>query len=210
MSELVSRIQLLKEFMDSARALYGIGSLAPGERIPILPPGEEIKIVKTFKFNLGGHVVLATSLPAIQQEIEDKRRDAISPLGGLTVARLGRFLGPIEEGTVIGRAEYLEMDDQYFTRYRAGDGRQVESWIGEKGLAYDPRDPAEAPAPEQASADEDAGYRAEAVRKVPDSPQEAAPVSSVTDTTVEGDGPCISLSHEYADGSRRYISIPVG
>lgn len=33
-----------------------------------------------------------------------------------------------ERGTVIGRAEYASMDDQYLVRYCAADGRAVEAW----------------------------------------------------------------------------------
>ena len=33
-----------------------------------------------------------------------------------------------EVGVVIGRAEYMSMEDQYLIRYKAADGRQVEAW----------------------------------------------------------------------------------
>lgn len=33
-----------------------------------------------------------------------------------------------EEGLVIGRAEYINMPNQYLVRYRAGNGQQVEAW----------------------------------------------------------------------------------
>jgi hypothetical protein len=39
-----------------------------------------------------------------------------------------------ESGTVIGRAEYAHNEPHYLLRYRAGDGRQVESWWGESAL----------------------------------------------------------------------------
>ncbi len=39
-----------------------------------------------------------------------------------------------ESGTVIGSAHYATMEDQYFVRYKAGDGRQVEAWWGESAL----------------------------------------------------------------------------
>lgn len=39
-----------------------------------------------------------------------------------------------ETGEIIGRAEYTYMEPQYLIRYKAGDGRQVESWWGESAL----------------------------------------------------------------------------
>jgi len=33
-----------------------------------------------------------------------------------------------ETGTIIGRAEYAESEPQALVRYRAADGRAVESW----------------------------------------------------------------------------------
>lgn len=39
-----------------------------------------------------------------------------------------------EEGEVIGRAEYASGEDQYLVRYKAGDGRAVESWWAESAL----------------------------------------------------------------------------
>jgi hypothetical protein len=39
-----------------------------------------------------------------------------------------------EVGTVIGRAEYTHSERAYLVRYKAGDGRQVESWWGESAL----------------------------------------------------------------------------
>ncbi len=41
-----------------------------------------------------------------------------------------------EEGLVIGRAEYLTGEPQYYIRYKAGDGRQVEQWWGESALTF--------------------------------------------------------------------------
>jgi len=41
-----------------------------------------------------------------------------------------------EEGVVIGRAEYATgSENQYQIRYKAADGRQVESWWGESAIA---------------------------------------------------------------------------
>lgn len=45
-----------------------------------------------------------------------------------------RLVESDETGTVIGRAEYVESANQYLVRYRAGDGRQVESWWAESAL----------------------------------------------------------------------------
>ena len=39
-----------------------------------------------------------------------------------------------EVGVVIGRAEYMSMEDQYLIRYKAADGRQVEAWWGADAL----------------------------------------------------------------------------
>ncbi len=39
-----------------------------------------------------------------------------------------------EAGRVIGRAEYDYSENNYLLRYRAGDGRQIESWWGESAL----------------------------------------------------------------------------
>lgn len=40
-----------------------------------------------------------------------------------------------ETGKVIGRAEYDFAENSYLVRYKAGDGRQVESWITESALS---------------------------------------------------------------------------
>ena len=39
-----------------------------------------------------------------------------------------------EVGGVIGRAEYMNMEDQYLIRYKAADGRQVEAWWGASAI----------------------------------------------------------------------------
>lgn len=39
-----------------------------------------------------------------------------------------------EQGTVIGRAEYATSENSYLIRYKAGDGRAVDSWWGESAL----------------------------------------------------------------------------
>lgn len=39
-----------------------------------------------------------------------------------------------ETGEVIGRAEYADSSNQYFIRYKAGDGRATESWWSESAL----------------------------------------------------------------------------
>ncbi|WP_018266511.1 hypothetical protein [Methylosinus sp. LW4] len=40
-----------------------------------------------------------------------------------------------ETGTVVGRAEFDYSNPSYLVRYKAGDGRQVESWWTESALA---------------------------------------------------------------------------
>lgn len=39
-----------------------------------------------------------------------------------------------ERGQVICRAEYMTAENVYLLRYRAGDGRAVESWWNESAL----------------------------------------------------------------------------
>ena len=39
-----------------------------------------------------------------------------------------------ETGCVIGRAEYTNSGNSFLVRYKAGDGRQVESWIAADAL----------------------------------------------------------------------------
>lgn len=39
-----------------------------------------------------------------------------------------------ESGPVVARAEYTYMENQYLIRYKAGDGRMVESWWAESAL----------------------------------------------------------------------------
>jgi hypothetical protein len=43
-----------------------------------------------------------------------------------------------ETGEVIGRAHYTYADPSYLIRYRAGDGRAVESWWTEDALTAAP------------------------------------------------------------------------
>ncbi len=46
-----------------------------------------------------------------------------------------------ESGEIIGRAEYVSWDDQYFIRYKAADGRAEEEWWSESALfkkVYEP------------------------------------------------------------------------
>lgn len=45
-----------------------------------------------------------------------------------------RLVGSAETGTVIARAEYLHGENQYYVRYRAGDGRLVEAWWAASAL----------------------------------------------------------------------------
>lgn len=39
-----------------------------------------------------------------------------------------------EEGVVIGRSEYSFAENSYLVRYKAGDGRQVQTWWDESAL----------------------------------------------------------------------------
>lgn len=39
-----------------------------------------------------------------------------------------------EKGEVVGRADFKHQEDQYFIRYKAADGRAVESWWTESAL----------------------------------------------------------------------------
>ena len=51
--------------------------------------------------------------------------------------RLGqevRLVGSAEYGKVIARAEYLHGENQFYVRYRAGDGRLTEAWWGASAL----------------------------------------------------------------------------
>ena len=40
-----------------------------------------------------------------------------------------------EKGEIIGRAQFASSKDQYFLRYKAGDGRAVESWWEESAIS---------------------------------------------------------------------------
>lgn len=39
-----------------------------------------------------------------------------------------------ETGTIVGRAEYTDSNPTYLVRYKAGDGRQVQSWWEESAI----------------------------------------------------------------------------
>jgi len=39
-----------------------------------------------------------------------------------------------EQGTIMARAEYRNMENQYYIRYQAADGRAVEAWWGESAV----------------------------------------------------------------------------
>lgn len=39
-----------------------------------------------------------------------------------------------EEGQIVARAEYVNQDNCYLVRYKAADGRQVESWWSEDAI----------------------------------------------------------------------------
>lgn len=42
-----------------------------------------------------------------------------------------------EKGVIIGRAEYLSSENQYYIRYKAADGRATESWWNADALKSD-------------------------------------------------------------------------
>jgi len=44
-----------------------------------------------------------------------------------------------ETGKVVGRAQYTTADNSYYIRYKAADGRQVESWWTEGAIADKPK-----------------------------------------------------------------------
>lgn len=39
-----------------------------------------------------------------------------------------------EQGTIIGRAEYIDHVNGYLVRFRAGDGCQTEKWFDETAI----------------------------------------------------------------------------
>lgn len=81
-----------------------------------------------FKYRIGQHAVLVTSLPEFQA------RNAPQPepdKGGYATLRA---YAPIEEGEITGRAEYGDRPNAYWIRYRAGDGRQVQDWFDEAAI----------------------------------------------------------------------------
>lgn len=45
-----------------------------------------------------------------------------------------KLIGSDEAGTVVGRAEYMNSRNYYYVRYRAADGRLIESWWAEDAL----------------------------------------------------------------------------
>lgn len=45
-----------------------------------------------------------------------------------------RLVGSAETGKVVARAEYLHGENQFYVRYRAGDGRLTEAWWGASAL----------------------------------------------------------------------------
>lgn len=41
-----------------------------------------------------------------------------------------------ESGSIIGRAEYEDVSNQYLVRYKAADGRLTETWWAESAIAH--------------------------------------------------------------------------
>lgn len=119
-----------------------------------------------FAFALGAKVVLVTSSAALERErarqaqdfdneteemverLRLDRAELIRPTAAEAAPRFARVRmlradlcarddGDIERGEVIARAEYQHTENNYLIRYRAGDGRQVESWWGESAIRAD-------------------------------------------------------------------------
>lgn len=102
-----------------------------------------------FKYELGAAVILATSIPAAvlqlhsaaEDEAEEKRLEGLSDAdrqaelekGFGTMTRL--FAGTVEEGTVVGRGEYIDAPPSYLVSYRNGAGCDREEWFPERRLA---------------------------------------------------------------------------
>lgn len=97
-----------------------------------------------FKFALGAAVVLVTSAALVMDQMDDEReqrareeaRAARGPAEGdeedLAIGRIA--FGIVEEGQIIGRAEYLSAEPSYLVLYRDGSGRQVEEFHRESAL----------------------------------------------------------------------------
>lgn len=58
---------------------------------------------------------------AVKSKFEFKLKDKVSLESG-------------EAGVVIGRAHFVDSNPQYQVRYKAGDGRMIESWWYESAL----------------------------------------------------------------------------
>lgn len=101
-----------------------------------------------YKYLLGAAVILATSIPAAVQQLhaaaedeaEDKRLAGLSEAEreaeltkGVTMTRF--FAGNVEEGTVVGRSEYIDAPPSYLVSYRDGSGNDREEWFVERRLA---------------------------------------------------------------------------
>lgn len=51
------------------------------------------------------------------------------------LASIVQILVSGENGTVIGRAEYITANPQYLVRYKSADGKGVESWWSEDAIS---------------------------------------------------------------------------
>lgn len=69
----------------------------------------------TFRIELGNYVVVGISSHTAK-------------------ALAARHDDNLESGKVVGRANYLNGQDQYLVRYRAGDGRMVQQWWDDNAL----------------------------------------------------------------------------
>lgn len=109
-----------------------------------------------FKFALGAAVMLSSSVAAYEaQRRNDERELDDSSRMRPSQFKIMEFIPPIEAGEVIGRAEYVSAEPSYLVRYRGGDGRQVEHFIGESALVLDPRPTAK---PAQTDGDNSGNY----------------------------------------------------
>jgi hypothetical protein len=132
-------------------------------------PGNQEKSMSSFKFRLGDLVVLSSSLATAHAEAAEKDAAIIAEAaraaqaarnnvlydagrGDLIERKVARgesswaiaeMRPPVEGGEIIGRSEYSNSCNNYYVRYRAGDGRQTETWLAEDAIALDPRSPRE-------------------------------------------------------------------
>lgn len=129
-------------------------------------PGNQEKTMSHFRFPLGALVVLSSSFAFAAKEAEHsdrdvhqaaerqavrakeeayraagrsdliERKDTASHATAWAIARMDP---PIEAGKIIGRAEHLHSENNYLVRYQSGGTTQVDGWLNESALEFDPR-----------------------------------------------------------------------